>query len=122
LESDLLRFWQLDLHRDLGTDRLSYRRLTVLIEHLPRDSATLQKLLGHEYVSWGPTEHLLAVVVDVLQGANWQRSGGKGSKPKPLPRPKSKVQVEEHNRKHADQQERLRALRERRKKVTDGEV
>lgn len=116
-----MRFWNLDLHRELGTDRLSYRRLAALIANLPLESATLRKMLGAEYVSWGPTEHLLAVVVDVLQGANWQRSGGKSSKPKPLPRPKSKVQVEEHNRKHADQQERLRVLRERRKKVTDGE-
>ena len=121
MESDLLRFWQIDLHRDLGTDRLSYRRLTVLIEHLPRESATLQQMLGADYVAWGATEHLLALLADILQGANWQRSGGKGSKPKPLPRPRSKVQVEEHNRKHADQQERLAALRERRKKVPDGE-
>lgn len=37
--------------------------------------------------AWGSTEHLLAGVFDVLQGANWQRSGGKGTRPKPLQRP-----------------------------------
>lgn len=36
---------------------------------------------------WGVTEHLLATTIDVLAGANWQRSGGKGPKPKPIPRP-----------------------------------
>jgi hypothetical protein len=36
---------------------------------------------------WGVSEHLLATTIDVLQGANWQRSGGKGLKPKPIPRP-----------------------------------
>ncbi len=120
MESDLLRFWQLDLHRDLGTDRLSYRRLTVLIQHLPRESATLQQMFGGEYVAWGSTEHLLALAVDVLQGANWQRSGGKGQRPKPLPRPKSKVEVEEHNRRHTEHQQRLQTLRER-KRVSNGE-
>jgi hypothetical protein len=33
------------------------------------------------------SEHLLASVLDALNGANWQRGGGKGSKPKPTQRP-----------------------------------
>ena len=115
-----MRFWNLDLHRDLGTDRLSYRRLTVLIANLPLESATLRQMLGAEFVSWGTTEHLLAVVIDVLQGANWQRTG-KGQRPKPFPRPKSKVEIEEHNRRHSEQMKRIDALRERRKKVGSGE-
>jgi hypothetical protein len=36
---------------------------------------------------WGIGEHLLAATLDTLRGANWQRGGGKGSKPKPIPRP-----------------------------------
>lgn len=36
---------------------------------------------------WTLTDHLLAVAVDTLRGANWQRGGGKGTKPKPLKRP-----------------------------------
>lgn len=30
---------------------------------------------------------LLALIADLLAGANWQRSGGKGQRPKPIPRP-----------------------------------
>jgi hypothetical protein len=37
---------------------------------------------------WGLTEQLLAAAVDALNGANWQRGGGKQrDKPKPIPRP-----------------------------------
>lgn len=30
---------------------------------------------------------LLALIADLLAGANWQRGGGKGQRPKPIPRP-----------------------------------
>jgi hypothetical protein len=40
-----------------------------------------------EAAMWGPAENMLAATVDLLQAANWQRSGGKGSRPKPWPRP-----------------------------------
>lgn len=36
---------------------------------------------------WNVSDHLLASVLDTLRGANWQRGGGKGSKPKAIPRP-----------------------------------
>jgi hypothetical protein len=35
---------------------------------------------------------MLAAVIDVLQGANWQRGGGKGPKPKPISRPDPQAQ------------------------------
>lgn len=95
---------------------MSYRRLTVLIRYLPKDSATMQQILGREFASWDVTDYLLAAVVDVLQGANWQRGGGKGQRPKPLPRPKSKVEIEEHNRRHVANEARLRELREKRRR------
>lgn len=38
-------------------------------------------------VRWSDTEHLLASILDVLAGANWQRGGGKGARPKPVKRP-----------------------------------
>lgn len=42
---------------------------------------------GEDHV-WGITEQLLAAAVDALNGANWQRGGGKQrDKPKPIPRP-----------------------------------
>lgn len=51
---------------------------------LPREARLIREITPT--AAWGPTEHLLAGVFDVLQVANWQRTG-KGSRPKPLPRP-----------------------------------
>ena len=36
---------------------------------------------------WGVSDHLLAGIFDTLQGANWQRGGGRGPRPESLPRP-----------------------------------
>ena len=43
-----------------------------------------------EQAKWGTTEYLLANVIDLLNGANWQRSGSKGRAPSPFRRPTSK--------------------------------
>ncbi|MEV4035107.1 hypothetical protein [Streptomyces umbrinus] len=56
----------LDWHRGL----LSSRRLSVLLQHLPRDSATARELHG-ESADWSVTDYLLASVVDQLAEANW---------------------------------------------------
>ncbi|MEC4016405.1 hypothetical protein [Streptomyces sp. H27-D2] len=56
----------LDWHRG----RLSSRRLSVLVAHLPPDSATLHELHG-DSADWSVTDHLLAAVVDHLAEANW---------------------------------------------------
>ncbi|MEV4439685.1 hypothetical protein AB0K09_11800 [Streptomyces sp. NPDC049577] len=79
----------LDWHRG----RLSTRRLSVLIAHLPRDSAVNRALHG-EAVEWGVTEHLLAAVTDHLAAANWMTSVVNGDPdaeqpefPEPVPRP-----------------------------------
>lgn len=83
--------------RDLGRG-LSYRRLGVLVAGLPSDSALARKLAREvtepgemteqeEALAWRLEHHLLALIVDLLAGANWQRGGGKGGKPKPLRRP-----------------------------------
>lgn len=71
---------------DLFTGRLTCRQLIVYLRHLPADSALGIALHG-DAARWGVGEHLLAMAVDVLVGANWQRGGGKGQKPKPIPRP-----------------------------------
>lgn len=57
----------------------------MLIRHLPAESATRRVL--DETSPWGLPEQLLAAAVDALQAANWQRQGGKGTRPKPIPRP-----------------------------------
>ncbi|MFD3378367.1 MULTISPECIES: hypothetical protein [unclassified Streptomyces] len=42
----------------------------MLVQHLPRDSATARELHG-EAADWSVTDHLLATVVDQLAEANW---------------------------------------------------
>jgi hypothetical protein len=56
----------LDYHRD----RLSARRLRVLIQHLPADAALVRALRG-ESAEWSLTDHLLAAAVDELAAGNW---------------------------------------------------
>lgn len=43
-----------------------------------------------EQATWGTTDYLLATIADLLNGANWQRSGGKGRAPSPITRPGAK--------------------------------
>lgn len=84
IEWDLSHYHQCSL-RDLFTGRLSWRLLRAYLSHLPRESALARKLLGPD-TAWGLNEQLLALAVDVLRQANYQR-GGKGPRPKPVPRP-----------------------------------
>lgn len=87
IEADLLRWYQIDLQRDLGTERLTWRRLAALIGQLPREAATTLSVHG-DVVRWGAVEHLLASVVDLLAAGNWQRGGKKHApRPKPVRRP-----------------------------------
>lgn len=52
-------------------------------------SALGREMVG-EVADWSIDTHLLADVVDVLNAANWQRSGTKKRPPKPMKRPKPK--------------------------------
>jgi len=74
---------------DLGTPALSWRDLEVIIANTPVDSALGRSMVG-ERAEWGISDYLSALVVDALNAGNWQRGGGKGSRPKPLPRPGKK--------------------------------
>ncbi|MDO8308561.1 MAG: hypothetical protein Q7V58_09450 [Actinomycetota bacterium] len=75
----------------LGSPRLTWRDLAVIIRHSPRTSALAGAVNGDE-TAWSITDHLLAGVTDLLALANWQRSGKKSApRPKPLPRPGKKA-------------------------------
>ncbi len=66
---------------------MSWRRLGVLVHHLPADSATVRAVGGPQF-EWSATDYLLAAAVDAIRAGNWQRSGkASAPKPKPLPRP-----------------------------------
>lgn len=67
----------LDFYR--GT--LSTRRLLLLINHLPRDSAFI-RASRPEVAAWGSAEHLIADLIDVTLGVHgrdqrWPRPGQK---------------------------------------------
>lgn len=69
---------------------MTWRRLGVLIRHLPKDSATVRSVAG-DAADWTTGDYLLAVAVDHLAVANWQRSSTPkkpAPRPKPVPRPK----------------------------------
>lgn len=61
---------------------------------------------GHD-AAWTPESHLLAEVVDLLAGANWQRGGSKGPKPKPAPRPKQIAERRTVEQRHLEQAQRM---------------
>ncbi len=72
---------------DAGSAWLSWRDLWVIIRNTRPDSALSLAVNGPK-ASWSTTHYLLAAVVDLLAGANWQRQGKPNAqKPKPLPRP-----------------------------------
>lgn len=75
--------------RDLFHGGLSPRYVLHLLRWLPDDSATAAGMQGGpQFRGWGTETHLLASVLDSLQAANWQRSGGRGSRPKGVRRPR----------------------------------
>jgi hypothetical protein len=107
LEADLARYYRVDL-RDLwrGGGALTYRRLQVLLDHLPPESATMTALREEftddelsamaknaEPSGHGPWSHpdlLLAGISDRLDWVIWAIfavQGGKGDRPTPMPRP-----------------------------------
>ena len=69
-----------------GTDRLNWRDVQVVILEADQSSAIARCELG-ESAFWTVDTHLLAGVLDALNGANFQRSGGRGKRPSPTPRP-----------------------------------
>jgi hypothetical protein len=78
----------------LGTRRLSWRDLYVIVKHLPDTSALRREVLG-EQGPWGLHGHLLAGIFDLLAVANWQRGGDENAKkPERIERPGVKKQLD----------------------------
>lgn len=86
---------------------LTLRKAFVLATKLP-PGARLWIELGHPD-SWSDESYLLANVVDLLNGANWQRSGGKGRAPKPIERPEDIHKARQRELKNIAKAERFRA-------------
>lgn len=91
VEADFARYYSPpdnDL-KNLFTGKLTYRRVLNLIKELPPGSQTSKSVEGIEVASWTNTDELLAAICDITAMANWQRGGGKGSRPEPIKRPHS---------------------------------
>lgn len=73
--------------RDAPSRRLNWRDVYLIVKHAPRDSPIQRALADDDGPIWSTSDYLLAKVVDALNAGNWQRGGGKGTKPKPTPRP-----------------------------------
>ncbi|GAB3946726.1 hypothetical protein [Corynebacterium tapiri] len=69
-----------------GTDRLNWRDLLVIVRQCGHDSALVRHSMG-DAASWSVDTHILAGLLDGVNGLLWQGSGGKGGKPKPMQRP-----------------------------------
>lgn len=65
---------------------MTWRRFGVLVRHLPYESSTVRAIAGAK-AEWLVSDYMLAAIIDLLAGANWQRTGRKANKPKPVPRP-----------------------------------
>lgn len=84
IQSDLLdRGYSLDR---LGTPSFSWWDLKCILRWLPEQSA-VSRLKNPDH-KWDLHAHLQAITIDILAGANWQRSGDKNAaRPNPFPRP-----------------------------------
>jgi hypothetical protein len=75
---------------DLGTRRLSWRDLLVVVKQAPPQGA-LHRALDPEGWGWTVDSYLLAADVDYAAAAAWQRAGDKRKKrPDPILRPGQK--------------------------------
>lgn len=84
----------------------------MFLANLPNSSATMRELHG-ELAMWSVTDYLLAAILDVERGGNWQRGGGKGARPQPIPRPRSAAEVQERQERHAANAARVAERRAR---------
>lgn len=77
----------------LGTDRLSWRDLWVVVTQAPPGSA-IHRAVEPEKAAWASGEldaWFLAAQVDLLAAGNWQRQGKNNArKPEPIQRPGEK--------------------------------
>jgi hypothetical protein len=85
------------------------RKAGVLAANLPHGAVTWLAM-GSD-AGWSVEAQLMAQAVDALNGANWQRGGGKGSKPPPVDRPAELLKRAERAEHHAARAARFLARR-----------
>jgi hypothetical protein len=76
---------------DVISGQVSAARALWLLEQIGEGSALWAAASGGpEYRAWTTPVRIAAFSLNALHGANWQRGGGKGSKPKPIEPPEPK--------------------------------
>lgn len=109
VEADLLRFFNIDLPEDIGTERLTWRRLAVLLKRMPKESCIAATFTPKEEKGWDMDTMLLAEAVDRLGMSIYMLGhlslahSKKGTKnpvemPKPVPRPGVVSEVKKKNK------------------------
>lgn len=76
--------------RDLGTERLSWRDLWVIVTQQDPAQSAVHRALNPDDAPWNMHTFLLAETVDTLRTLVWfkTKDGQKGrNRPKPIPRP-----------------------------------
>jgi hypothetical protein len=106
IEADLARFYHIDFLDLYRPGRLSWRKLLVLVEHLPPEAAlntAIRNLMPEDKLAenagdptkapWSAAETLLASVIDEIRNLGWTYVQGHSdsSIPKPLPVPRPGV-------------------------------
>ena len=71
--------------RDLGTERLTWRDLLVVVRQAPEGSALVRATVPAPL--FGVPERLALLIEHRLRVLIWQNSGGKGPAPEPMPVP-----------------------------------
>lgn len=106
LEADFARYYHLELPELVfgPNQRVPLRRLSVLITHLPADSAFL-RFVADELeplpAPWSTGDHLLALVAELIDKTNrileavYTKAGSKAPKPLRIPRPGEELEPEE---------------------------
>lgn len=106
---------------------MSVARALWLLEWLPEGAALHASIQGGpEFRPWTLATTLQAGSLNALNGANWQRAGGKGKKPQPVSPPTKKKRVAGasrpgHEGAQAAKDARRRAITASRVEVTSGD-
>lgn len=90
---------------------------------MPIESRYIKKQAGSLTYDWSTEQHMLAIIIDLLQGIIWQNGnanaprGKQTPKPKPIPRPSDIAKIKKPS---LNSREMLEALKEQKERLKIG--